>query len=166
MSSSELLLYPSGALYGKIREDKREYYYENGALKTVESYREGRLDGEVLLYWPNSNIKRKCFFILGLREGVDQIWSEEGLLLDESFYIKGKAQGVHRRWNRHGVLIEEIVYLESNRFDLRRWDELGELRVEALWIDATNYKEKVWDRFQNIWVEKIGRWDGKKLVYI
>lgn len=78
MSFSELLYYPSGALYCRISDTKREYYYENGQLKTVEHYREGRLDQEALLYWPNGQLKRKCFFVLGVREGLDQMWDDKG----------------------------------------------------------------------------------------
>jgi hypothetical protein len=51
------------------------------------------------------------------------------------------------------------------RFDFRQWDEKGNLRTEAIWADGVEYREKSWDRFQNIWIEKQGRWDGKKILY-
>jgi antitoxin component YwqK of YwqJK toxin-antitoxin module len=162
---NEILYYPNGALYAEIDETKRTYYYENGVLKTVETYREGRLHGEILLYWPNGQLKRKCHFERGAREGVDQMWSEAGLLVDEGAYQGGKPVGIHRRWSVKGDLIEEIGYIDSIRFNFRQWDELGQLRFEGIWAEET-YFEKSWDRFKNVWMEKQGRWDGKKLVYV
>jgi antitoxin component YwqK of YwqJK toxin-antitoxin module len=164
--SYDNLYYPSGALYAQRSEEMREYYYENGQLKTLERCKEGRLDGETLLYWLSGALKRKCFFILGVREGLDQIWNEAGILIDEGSYERGRPVGVHRRWTQSGLLMEEITYFEPHRFDLRQWDEKGALRVEALWIDPANYKERVWDELQDMWVEKEGWWNGKKLIYL
>jgi len=131
----------------------------------LEFYREGRLEGEVALYWPNGTIKRKCPFAAGVRQGLDQMWNEFGQLLDEGRYERGKSVGAHRRFSQAGQLLEEIVYLDSHRFNTRRWDEKGELRVEAIWTDEVHYQERTWDRFQNIWIEKEGLWNGKRLAY-
>lgn len=117
------------------------------------------------LYWPNGNMKRKCHFVKGIRHGMDQIWNVHGQLVDEGSYEMAKPVGFHRRWNDQGALIEEIEYLEGTRFNLRQWDDQGEIRVEALWT-GESYREKLWDRFQNIWIEKKGFWNGKKLVYV
>lgn len=159
------LFYQSGKIYAALQERKREYFYEDGALKTSEEIREGRLHGLSLLFWPNGKLKRKCSFENGLRHGLDQMWDEEGHLRDEGRYEHGKPVGVHRRFRNNGQIIEEIEYLGDSRFNLREWDENGEIKVEALWNDF-DYHEKVWDRFQNVWVEKDGYWNGKKLTYV
>lgn len=69
--------YPSGALYARIDAEKREYFYENGVLKTVIAYKEGEFDGEAILYWPNGQMKRKCCFERGKRIH-DQFWDCDG----------------------------------------------------------------------------------------
>src|SRR3989344_787000 len=158
------LYYISGALYSRTQEDKKEYFYENGSPKTIECYADGRLSGESLLYWPNGRLKRKCSLLRGVREGWDQMLSPHGIVLDEGFYRKGEPVGVHRRCNRRGQLIEEIEYLEKPRFNLRRWDDEGQIRVNTRWVDDIHYEERAWDRFENKWVEKRGRFDGKKLM--
>jgi antitoxin component YwqK of YwqJK toxin-antitoxin module len=160
------LYYPNGAIYCRVQEDRKEYFYEDGVPKTVEHYKAGKLDGESVLYWPNGKVKRKCTFSQGVRHGLDQMWTEEGILADEGHYKKGKPVGTHRRFHPKGALLEEIVYLDASRFNLRGWDEQGELKLEAVWIDPDTYREKAWDRFQNVWIEKEGHWDGKKLVYV
>jgi antitoxin component YwqK of YwqJK toxin-antitoxin module len=78
--------YASGAVYALRSAKKREYFYETGQLKTVEPLREGKLHGEVVLYWPNGKMKRKCSFQNGVRHGLDQMWNEEGVLVDEGRY--------------------------------------------------------------------------------
>jgi antitoxin component YwqK of YwqJK toxin-antitoxin module len=80
------LFYDSGALYADLKHDKREYYYENGQKKTVENYRNGKLHGDVELFWPNGALKRKCTFVDGVRVGLDQMWDEMGKLVDEERY--------------------------------------------------------------------------------
>ena len=131
MSSSKKLYYASGALYAVQRDEKHEFFYEDGKLKTLENYKNGRLEGEALLYWPNGALKRKCSFVQGIREGLDQMWNEEGKLVDEGSYKAGKPIGKHRRWSGAGQLLEEIEYLEPPRFNIRQWDEKGSLRLDA-----------------------------------
>ncbi len=109
---------------------------------------------EIALYWPSGRLKRKCQFVKGVRHGLDQMYSESGVLVDEGEYEMGKPVGTHRRFNKKGNLIEEIEYLDRARFNLRRWDDEGQIHVEAIWIDEKNYRERLWDRFQGIWVEK------------
>jgi hypothetical protein len=99
---------------------------------------------EVVLYWPNGKLKRKCNFEKGLRHGLDQMWDEEGLLVDEGLYDRGSPVGEHRRWHKTGLLIEEIVYLDSSRFNMRLWDETGTLRLEITW-EGSKRSEKIWD---------------------
>lgn len=87
---SNRLYYQNGALYCAAHEDRKEYFYEDGSPKTIEKYRDGKLDGEALLYWPNGKLKRKCSFLQGIRHGLDQIWNEEGQIVSEDRYEMGK----------------------------------------------------------------------------
>jgi antitoxin component YwqK of YwqJK toxin-antitoxin module len=161
---SNKLYYSTGALYADMNETAHLYFYEDGTVKTIEPYRDGRLHGEATLYWFNGQLKRRTHFHFGVRQGLDQIWNEEGMLVDEGGYEKGKPVGVHRRWSST-ALIEEVGYIDSVRFDFRQWDELGQLRFEGIWT-GDQYSEKAWDRAEQIWIEKQGRWNGEKLFYV
>jgi antitoxin component YwqK of YwqJK toxin-antitoxin module len=92
-------------------DERREYFYKDGTLKTLQRYRAGKLDGESVLYWPNGKLKRKCSFCNGTRHGFDQMWSEEGILVDEGRYEMGKPVGVHRRFDKKGNVVEEVSYV-------------------------------------------------------
>ena len=160
------LTYASGVLYCKITDNKKEYFYEDGTLKTIEQYSDGRLMGVSVLYWPNGIEKRRVFFKKGVRDGHDLMFSDEGVILDAGQYEDGKPAGIHRRYSRSGLLIEEIEYLDKIRFNMRSWNDEGELWVDARYLDEENYLERTWDRFENKWIEKKGRFDGTKLIYL
>lgn len=120
----------------------------------------------VEIRWPNGRLKRSVHFQNGVRTGLDQMWNEEGILVDTGSYEQGIPVGVHQRWNAKGRLIEEIIHLDPKRMQFRNWDDAGNLRTEAIWLDDIHYVEKAWDRFQNIWIEKKGVWDGTQIQYL
>lgn len=66
---------------------KKEFFYENGQMRTIQSFENGVLHGEVILYWPNGQIKRKCYFVHGKRKGLDQMWDSRGQLIDSVDYV-------------------------------------------------------------------------------
>lgn len=118
----------------------------------------------VNLYWPDGKLKRSVHFHENIREGLDQMWNENGILVDSGNYEKGKPVGTHQRWDARGNLIEEITYMEAPRYNYSAWDEKGNLRTETVWLND-QYLERAWDRFQNAWIEKKGIWDGKKIQF-
>ena len=67
------------------------------------------------IYWANGLLKRSVDFQEGLRTGLDQMWNEEGILVDEGLYEQGIPVGVHRRWNALGELIEETHHTLPSR---------------------------------------------------
>lgn len=104
------LYYKNGALYAKIHKEKREYFYEDGTKKTIETYQDGRLHGEILLYWPNGRCKRRSYFAQGKRHGIEEFWDETGRKLDAGKYHEGRPVGIHCRWNAEGELIAEETF--------------------------------------------------------
>ena len=44
----------------------------------------------VELFWPNGKIKRRLKFENGVRQGTDEMWSSDGVLVDSSEYKDGK----------------------------------------------------------------------------
>jgi antitoxin component YwqK of YwqJK toxin-antitoxin module len=68
---------------------EKRYFYPDGTLRTIENYKDGKLHGEISLYWPNGKLKRKCHFCDGLRHGLDQMWSIHGDLVDQDDYEYG-----------------------------------------------------------------------------
>ncbi len=120
----------SNALDCQMLEEKKEWFYADGTLKTVEFYLAGKRHGAATLYWPNGLKKRECHFDKGVRHGWDRMWNQMGHLVDEGSYEQGEPVGVHRRFGSKGNLIEEIDYLTPQRFNIRQWDDVGTLRLD------------------------------------
>lgn len=92
---------------------------EEGHLRTVQK------EGATFEYYKEGKIKRLYAPLLGL----DQIYSEEGVLLDEIHFCEGKPQGFHRMYNNKGELLEEINYYSKELFHQKVY-HLGKLVYE------------------------------------
>ncbi|MEI8365711.1 MAG: 6-hydroxymethylpterin diphosphokinase MptE-like protein [Parachlamydiaceae bacterium] len=63
--------------------------------KLCECYpeRDGKPDGQGVLYYPNGKIKEEVFYRNGVLHGPSRFWDPKGLLLAESWFINGKQVG-------------------------------------------------------------------------
>lgn len=77
--------YRNGAMDGK-----QEFFYEDGSIKTLLNYTRGYLDGLAVLFWKNGIKKRETTFIEGNKQGSEQIWDEDGKLIESGEYEMGK----------------------------------------------------------------------------
>jgi antitoxin component YwqK of YwqJK toxin-antitoxin module len=65
--------YESGAPYSLQRykegvlDGLQEYWYEDRTPKSLLHYSEGALHGEVCLFWPSGNLKRRCLYEKGVK---------------------------------------------------------------------------------------------------
>ena len=57
---------------------RQEYFYENGQLKTLMHYQNGKICKSAILYWQNGKVKREVFF----DKGSDKIYDKMGKLID------------------------------------------------------------------------------------
>jgi antitoxin component YwqK of YwqJK toxin-antitoxin module len=111
-------------------EDGRLIFrYPDRRIRSSIGWEQGRLQGESLLYWPNGVLKRRSFFVEGLREEVELFFTEEGIMTDRGSYRCGVPVGLHERWDRSGRKIEEVVYDHGQLLSVVRWDQDGE-RIE------------------------------------
>lgn len=82
--------YLNGNIYciQRFKEGKRqglqEYHYDSSKLRTALLYKDGKLDGKAISYWPNGKARRRCFFIEGIKQGMDELFDEQGVLIDPS----------------------------------------------------------------------------------
>ena len=67
--------------------------YDNGNIKTITHYKNGKLDGEYEEYYKNGNIKIKCNYKDGKLEGEYKEYFENGNIKSKSNYINDKLNG-------------------------------------------------------------------------
>ena len=140
----------------------QEYFYDNGALKSHIPFQNGQLHGEVRLFWESGTPKRVAQYAEGVREGRDQLWNEQGILIDEGEYTKGQPIGVHRHYFADGKIQEELNYHTSLRFDRKEWNAAGKLIFEGLFAPDLTYTERVFLEPRGAQVRK-GVWDANRI---
>lgn len=84
--------------------------------KLCECYveKEGQLDGQALLFYPDGRVKAESFYSEGKLHGPAFFYGKEGNLLAESFFIRGMQEGKSRWYYPSGALYS----LQRYRHDL------------------------------------------------
>lgn len=67
--------YQNGQLHGKSY-----FYFPNGKIESVEPYEKGILDGVVLRYYDNGQVRARIHFVDGYRGGAkgEMFWDRDG----------------------------------------------------------------------------------------
>lgn len=74
--------------------------------KLYECYveKEGKPDGQSLLFYSDGSIKAESFYVKGKLHGPSRFWSDQGQILAESYFIQGKQQGKSQWFYPSGAL--------------------------------------------------------------
>jgi antitoxin component YwqK of YwqJK toxin-antitoxin module len=121
-------LLSTGAYYkDELGETKNEhgewkYYSKDGKLEEVRNYYKGKLNGLVMLYWPNEKKKQEGYFKLDVQDSVYREWFENGNLQLEGTIKKDKKVGVWKSFYLTGKprLVEE--YIDTTRYVRSFWN--------------------------------------------
>jgi antitoxin component YwqK of YwqJK toxin-antitoxin module len=66
---------------------------EEDLLEEAYVEKDGKIDGQCLLFYPNGAIKMEVFYALGSLHGPSTFFSEDGMVLAKGWFIRGKRQG-------------------------------------------------------------------------
>ena len=69
--------------------ENHKSYHENGKLKEVLNYKNGKLNGSYKLFSDNEILIREVNYINDLKEGIEKIYNESGKLKDKVSYKDG-----------------------------------------------------------------------------
>ncbi len=88
----------------KIEE---KYFYQNGKLKMVGKFLNGKREGVWKAYFNNEQLQSEGMFKAGLREGAAKVYFPNGNLRYEGQYNNDKEVGHWKFYNEQGKLIQE-----------------------------------------------------------
>lgn len=91
---------------------------------------DGKLDGIVMLYYDNGQLKSEIEYASGKRNGLYRFYSREGKLLEQGHYKEGVPVGTYQQWDQNGRLELKIISHSNGLFDLTRWNERGDVIKE------------------------------------
>ena len=89
--------------------------YSNGNLWVVQTFKDGKLDGNTKVYFENGNLKIDENYVDGKLDGPRKIYYENGNLLEEGNYKEGKPVGNWRFYTEEGRLAKEGYVSEDKR---------------------------------------------------
>lgn len=104
LSAAGDTLFKLGFREGK-EDGEHVLYHGNGQLKEIRIYEAGK---KVLIhtgYWPDGKLRFQYTFDNDLYKGTQFEWYENGKLLSRKNYAEGHEAGLQQVWNKEGRLI-------------------------------------------------------------
>jgi antitoxin component YwqK of YwqJK toxin-antitoxin module len=98
-------------------------YYENGQLKQIENYADGKLNGDYISYYsdslctmPHGQVEYSCFYTDGECDGTACWYESNGKLKTQIQYSHGKVEGFWRTYDTQtGEMLSESFYKNDNK---------------------------------------------------
>lgn len=161
------------------------YTHKNGTLSAIESFFDGKREGEWKRFSPAGELISSASYLRGELHGQMRLY-REGQLIREGEYEFGKKvgkhtlyhyngkpllegefsldepYGFHRRYDEQGGLIEERYYHTPKQFDRREYIN-GTLHLQGLFCEEGYIEE----RFKEgaVVERREGEWKGDRLVW-
>lgn len=92
-----------------------KYYYQNGNLSRTSEFKEGKLNGETVVYLQNGNTRFKRNFKNDDPHGLSEYYKQVGYKYEELNYDNGKAVGTMNGFFSNGDLKYEFEYKDDQR---------------------------------------------------
>lgn len=125
------VLQVSSFYQGGLLEGEQRIFDPHGMLLKTSHYSQGRLDGEVITYFPQGKkmCEKQCYQA-DLLEGKSFFFDPEGNVLKENSYRRGKLDGYQREYHPvppkqpEAILAKESFYEEGQL----KWERFYDLR--------------------------------------
>ena len=120
-----------GRMLGEERVGEWKYYHLNSdKLMMTESYANGKLEGEKVIYFENGSPTERSFFRNGVLHGEQLIYSEKGVLLKKFTYENGLLHGPAEVYNGKGELLIKGNYKNDKQHGIWKYYENGNLKEQ------------------------------------
>lgn len=97
-------------------------FHPNGQIRSEETYRHGRLEGDYTVYYadsvavgPKGRLQYHGTYADGELSGVVRRWHPNGVLATEAVYVNGKRHGAYRCYDEQKRLVEEAFYRNDKK---------------------------------------------------
>lgn len=87
---------------------KQVTYHENGQIKTEGSFSNGKRDGEWKSFYEDGTPWSLNTYKEGILDGAYMAWHENGQVRIEGQYINGVETGIWKYFTADGILVKEI----------------------------------------------------------
>ncbi len=127
-------LVSEGKMLGKNRIGEWVYYHEKAnSVMTKEEYVDGKLDGLTITYYLNKNKTEEIAYKNGIREGINNYYSPDGVLLKKLQYKNDQLEGPAYYYDAHGNVVIEGNYKKDKKHGHWKYFEEGKLVKEEIY---------------------------------
>ena len=127
-------------------KDVVKSYYENGNLKSELRYKDGRLNGNCVWYYPNGKPELSINYVMDTLQGESLRWYENGYMQSRCFYKDNECDSVFESYNVTGDLLKTEHYKKGVLHGpVTQWYDSGKLFLKG------TYNE--------------GKFDGRWIIY-
>lgn len=94
-------------------EGEWKYYFDNGALKSIEVFTNGQLNGISKNYYKNGQLSIETNYVNGLAQGLSKSFYISGELKSEGYYLDNERHGVWNYYYQNGILEASEYYYDG-----------------------------------------------------
>lgn len=124
-------LVSEGKMQGKDRIGEWVYYHEkSNNIMTREHYVDGKLNGNVITYYPNGKITQETSYVNGIKQGEDNYYSPDGVQLKKLRYAADQLQGPALYYDAYGNVVIEGFYKNNKKHGLWKYYKDGKVILE------------------------------------
>ncbi len=134
-ASIVILLVLVGCKNGTIKKE----YYNDGKIKSEETYKDGKPNGYYITFYESGRIKDSSSIKDGQIDGIGRSYYENGKLNWQGEFKNGKAEGHYTKYYENGILRSEAFFKEGRPNGIcREFTDNGQIRSRSEWkTDST-----------------------------
>jgi antitoxin component YwqK of YwqJK toxin-antitoxin module len=92
-----------------LEEGQASGRYNTGEKLLTRNYTKGKIEGEFIQWWPNSNKRYLLNYKHNQLDGKQMVFYPNGDRHEENNYAEGTVEGIQRVWNEGGQLISNYT---------------------------------------------------------
>lgn len=113
-------------------KDVVKAYYENGNLKSELRYKDGRLNGNCVWYYPNGKPELTINYVMDTLQGESLRWYENGYMQSRCFYKDNHYDSIFESYNVTGNMVKSEYYKKGVKHGpITQWYDNGELFLKG-----------------------------------
>lgn len=120
-----------GKMIGRKREGSWTSYHQDGtSIMIKETYTDGVLTGDRIVYFLSGNEAQREQYINGLKEGDAYYYSDEGKILKKLTYKNDLLEGVAKFYNGFGQIEADGFYKKNRKHGIWKYYKNGKVDKE------------------------------------
>lgn len=135
-------LMAEGRYIGTEKDSTWNYFDTDGVLRSTENWKTGKLDGEMITYFPDGKVAERRNFKNGVGTGVAEQFYADGKPRYHATYVNGEPEGIETFYFPKGNKEIEGTYVNGSRDGrFAYYNEDGSLKNQVLYAQGKLIKQ-------------------------